>query len=135
MLSRADPSRATEAYAASPTEAKMRTALLGLLMTTAIVSACGSGSDPAAVARVGATPGPTTAAAVDDRAGSGYEEERAAREIDALVAAGRIGEAHTQARLFVQSHPDGPFTAHVTALMGVHPHREGPQRPVQGVKP
>ena len=97
----------------------MRTALLRLVVTTAILCGCGSGSasDPTVV-------------------GASSAEERAAREIDALVAAGRIGEAHTQARLFVQSHPDSRFTPHVTALMGVHPHREGPQRgPIEGVKP
>jgi hypothetical protein len=106
----------------------MRTALFRLIVTTAIVSGCGPGaaSDPTAGSKAGAIPGATANA----------EEERAAREIDALVAAGRIGEAHTQARLFVQSHPDSPFTAHVTTLMGVHPHREGPQRgPVEEVKP
>jgi hypothetical protein len=94
-----------------------------MIVTTAIVSGCGSGSgtDPTAGSSARAT---------------SSQEERSAREIDALVAAGRIGEAHTKARLFVQSHPDGPFTAHVTALMGVHPHREGPQpRAVEEVKP
>jgi hypothetical protein len=114
----------------------MRSALLGLVVTTAIVCGCGSGSgsDTAGDSKAGATRGATPAA--DDRLRSASEEERLAREIDALVAAGRIGEAHTQARLFVQSHPDGPFTAHVVALMGVHPHREGPQRgPVEAVKP
>ena len=53
-------------------------------------------------------------------------EEQAAREIDVLVAGGQIGEAHTLARRFVQAHPNGPYTAHVTSLMGVHPHAEGP---------
>ena len=112
----------------------MRTALFGLIVTTAIVSGCDSGSDPTAHPTARATAGVTTA--LNDRAASSSEEERAARAIDALVAEGRIGEAHTQARLFVQSHPDGPFTAHITALMGVHPHREGPpRRPVEAVKP
>lgn len=92
----------------------MRTLLLRVIVTAAIVSSCGSGSgsDPTAS---------SSARAIAS------QDERAAREIDALVAAGRIGEAHTKARLFVQSHPDSPFTAHVTALMGVHPHREGPR--------
>jgi hypothetical protein len=90
----------------------VQTLLLRLIVTAAIVSGCGFGSDP-------------TAAGSSPRATS-PQEELSAREIDALVAAGRIGEAHTKARLFVQSHPDSPFTPHVTALMGVHPHREGP---------
>lgn len=93
----------------------MRTLLLAMVVTTAIVSGCGSGS--------GSDP---TAAGSGARATSS-QEELSAREIDALVAAGRIGEAHTKARLFVQSHPDSPFTPHVSALMGVHPHREGPR--------
>jgi hypothetical protein len=120
----------------------MRTALFRLIVTTAIVTGCGPGSssDPTAGSKAGAIPGATANATAVAAAGgnvaSSSEEERATREIDALVAAGRIGEAHTRARLFVQSHPDSPFTAHVTALMGVHPHREGPQRgPVEGVKP
>lgn len=101
----------------------MRTALLGLIVTAAIVSGCASGSDSKANPQANATT-------------STSDEERAAREVDALVAEGRIGEAHTQARLFVQRYPDGPFTAHVVALMGVHPHREGPPlAPVEGVKP
>ncbi len=90
----------------------MRTLLLQVIVTAAIASGCGSGSDPTAG---------SNAPAVSS------QEESAAREIDALVAAGRIGEAHTKARLFVQSHPDSPFTPHVTALMGVHPHKEGPR--------
>jgi hypothetical protein len=99
----------------------MRSLLLGMIVTTAIVSGCASGSDPTAG---------SGARAVSS------QEELSAREIDALVAAGRIGEAHTKARLFVQSHPDSPFTPHVSALMGVHPHREGPPpRPVDEVKP
>jgi hypothetical protein len=120
----------------------MRTALLRLIVTTAIVSGCGSGSaaDPTAGSKGGAIPGATAkatgVAAAGGNGASSPEEELAARQIDALVAAGRIGEAHTQARLFVQSHPDSRFTPHVTALMGVHPHREGPQRgPIEGVKP
>jgi hypothetical protein len=52
-------------------------------------------------------------------------EERASRKIDALVQLDRIGEAHTEAMLFVQRHPSGPFSAHVMNLMGVHPRPPG----------
>jgi hypothetical protein len=52
-------------------------------------------------------------------------EERAARKIDALVAVDRIGEAHTEAMIFVQHHPSGPFSQHVMNLMGVHPRPPG----------
>lgn len=102
----------------------MRTLLLRMIVTAAIASGCGSGSGSDGAAGSGA------------RASTSQDEERTAHEIDALVAAGRIGEAHTKARLFVQSHPDSPFTPHVTALMGVHPHRSGPAlRPAEEVKP
>jgi len=57
--------------------------------------------------------------------GSAATEERDARAIDALVALDHIGEAHTEAMLFVQHHPSGPFTAHVANLMGVHPRPPG----------
>ena len=57
---------------------------------------------------------------------STLSEERAFREIRALVDLNQMGEAHTLARSFVQAHPDGPFTMRVTNLMGVRPHREGP---------
>jgi hypothetical protein len=52
-------------------------------------------------------------------------EERAACIIDALVALDRIGEAHSDAMLFVQHHPTGPFSARVMNLMGVHPRPPG----------
>lgn len=57
--------------------------------------------------------------------GSRAAEEREARAIDALVALDDIGEAHTEAMLFVQHHPNGPFTAHIANLMGVHPRPPG----------
>jgi hypothetical protein len=57
--------------------------------------------------------------------GSANAEEREARAIDALVALDDIGEAHTEAMLFVQHHPTGPFTTHVANLMGVHPRPPG----------
>jgi hypothetical protein len=60
---------------------------------------------------------------------SPLSEERAFREIRALVDLNQIGEAHTVARAFVQAHPDGPFTERVTNLMGVRSHREGPVTP------
>ena len=57
--------------------------------------------------------------------GSDDAEEREARAIDALVALDDIGEAHTEAMLFVQHHPNGPFTTHIANLMGVHPRPPG----------
>jgi hypothetical protein len=55
----------------------------------------------------------------------GGAEERDARRIDALVQLDRIGQAHTDAMLFVQRHPSGPFSGHVINLMGVHPRPPG----------
>jgi hypothetical protein len=52
-------------------------------------------------------------------------EEREARKIDALVALDRIGPAHTDAMLFVQRYPSGPYSQHVMNLMGVHPRPPG----------
>ena len=52
-------------------------------------------------------------------------DERESRRIDALVAAGRIGDAHYRALLFVQHYPDSPFASHVAALMGVRPRPAG----------
>jgi hypothetical protein len=56
---------------------------------------------------------------------SAWADERAVRRIDALVALDRIGEAHSDALLFVQHHPSGPFFEHVANLMGVHPRPPG----------
>jgi hypothetical protein len=56
--------------------------------------------------------------------GSGAEE-REARRIDALVALDRIGPAHTDAMLFVQRYPSGPYSQHIMNLMGVHPRPPG----------
>ncbi len=52
-------------------------------------------------------------------------EEREARKIDALVALDRIGPAHTDAMLFVQRYPSGPYSQHIMNLMGVHPRPPG----------
>jgi hypothetical protein len=52
-------------------------------------------------------------------------EERDANAIDDLVALGRIGEAHGAAMRFVQRYPAGPFTSHVSNLMGVHARPRG----------
>jgi hypothetical protein len=52
-------------------------------------------------------------------------EEREATVIDALVALDRIGPAHTDAMLFVQRYPSGPYSQHIMNLMGVHPRPRG----------
>jgi len=52
---------------------------------------------------------------------SPFAEERRALAIQALVGLGRIGEARSRAYQFVDRYPNGPFTAQVQALTGVHP--------------
>jgi hypothetical protein len=73
---------------------------------------------------------PTTALELaregDRRYGSStWADEREVRRIDALVALDRIGEAHSDALLFVQHHRSGPLFEHVANLMGVHPRPPG----------
>lgn len=52
---------------------------------------------------------------------SPFVEERRALAIRALVDLNRIGEARSRAYKFLESYPNGPFTAQVQALTGVHP--------------
>jgi hypothetical protein len=54
-----------------------------------------------------------------------FADERDSREVDALLALGRIQDAHWRAQLFVQHHPDSPYALHVMNLMGVHPRPPG----------
>jgi hypothetical protein len=73
---------------------------------------------------------PTTVVALARQARKLYPdgpgaEEREARTIDALVALDRIGPAHTDAMLFVQQYPSGPYSQHIMNLMGVHPRPPG----------
>jgi hypothetical protein len=52
---------------------------------------------------------------------SRFTEERRALAIQALVDLHRIGEARSRAYQFLDRYPNGPFTAHIQALTGVHP--------------
>lgn len=83
---------------------------------------------PSSPAPSGRLPPPARAAGAPGRrtsAESATAEEREARRIDALVALDRIGEAHTEAMIFVQRHPSGPYSQHIMNLMGVHPRPPG----------
>jgi outer membrane protein assembly factor BamD (BamD/ComL family) len=53
-------------------------------------------------------------------------EERRALAIDALINLQRIGAARSKASSFLERYPDGPHTAHVQAMTGVHPTPAGP---------
>jgi hypothetical protein len=69
---------------------------------------------------------PSTALADADTAeardgASPFAEERRALAIQALVDLNRIGEARSRAYQFFDRYPNGPFTAHIQALTGVHP--------------
>jgi len=73
-----------------------------------------------------AKPSPAAALADADQAEarfgeSPFAEERRALAIQALVGLDRIGEARSRAYQFLDRYPNGPFTAQVQALTGVHP--------------
>jgi outer membrane protein assembly factor BamD (BamD/ComL family) len=53
-------------------------------------------------------------------------EERRALAIDALINLQRIGAARSKASDFLERYPNGPHTAHVQAMTGVHPAPSGP---------
>jgi hypothetical protein len=57
-------------------------------------------------------------------------EERRALAIQALIDLGHIGEARSRAYRFLERYPNGPYSAHVAAMTGVHVTPTGPgQRP------
>jgi len=73
-----------------------------------------------------AKPSPAAALADADQAEalfgeSPFAEERRALAIQALVDLGRIGDARSRAYQFLGRYPNGPFTARVQSLTGVHP--------------
>src|SRR5512137_710372 len=47
-------------------------------------------------------------------------EERRALAIDALINLQRIGAARSKATTFLERYPNGPYTAHIEAMTGVH---------------
>jgi hypothetical protein len=53
-------------------------------------------------------------------------EERRALAIQALINLDRIGAARSRAYQFLARYPDGPYSAHVAAMTGVHPTPTGP---------
>lgn len=60
---------------------------------------------------------------------SPFAEERRALAIQALVGLDRIGEARSRAYQFLERYPNGPFTAQVQSMTGVHPSpRMGPAK-------
>jgi hypothetical protein len=53
-------------------------------------------------------------------------EERGALAITALINLNRIGAARSLAYQFLQRYPNGPYSAHVAAMTGVHVTPTGP---------
>ena len=51
---------------------------------------------------------------------STFAEERRALVIQSLINLQRIGLARSRAYEFLQRYPNGPFSAHVAAMTGVH---------------
>ena len=56
-------------------------------------------------------------------------EERRAAAIQALIDLDRIGAARSRAYPFLERYPDGPYSAHVAAMTGVHLTPAGPTAP------
>jgi len=97
--------------------------------TASMPSPASSQADEAALMerlRQEAKPSPAAALADADQAEarfgeSPFAEERRALAIQALVDLGRIGDARSRAYQFLGRYPNGPFTARVQTLTGVHP--------------
>jgi hypothetical protein len=78
-------------------------------------------------------PNPASALARADEgerrfADSPSAEERRALAIQALINLDRIGTARSRAYQFLSRYPDGPYSAHVAAMTGVHPTPTGPSQ-------
>ncbi|MBN2574917.1 MAG: hypothetical protein JXP73_10170 [Deltaproteobacteria bacterium] len=57
-----------------------------------------------------------------------FAEERRALAIRALIDLQRIGAARSRAYGFLERYPDGPFSANIAAMTGVH---APPKKPVR----
>ncbi len=68
-----------------------------------------------------AAPATPAAAAPKAKAAAASEEQRAARRIDALVAAGDIGRARDLAEGFLRRYPYSGDRLHIETLTGVRP--------------
>jgi hypothetical protein len=76
-------------------------------------------------------PNPASALALADEgerrfADSPRAEERRALVIQALINLNRIGAARSRAYQFLAHYPNGPYSAHVAAMTGVHLTPAGP---------
>ena len=92
--------------------------------------------EPALMTKLRAEVKPAPAAALalaeegEQRFGdSQIAEERRALAIQALINLQRIGDARSRAYQFMERYPDGPFSANVAAMTGVHVTPRGPAEP------
>jgi len=118
------------------------------LLVVLIAAGCASGGkppaakagvdEPALMAKLRADVKPAPASALllaeegEKRFGdSAAAEERRALAISALINLGRIGEARGRAYPFMERYPNGPYSANVAAMTGVHvtPRGPAPSRP------
>jgi hypothetical protein len=98
----------------------------------------GPADEPALMAKVRSEIAAAPAAALaetedaEQRFGnSALAEERRALTIQALINLGQIGAARSRAYQFLERYPNGPYSAHVEAMTGVHltPTGPGDQKP------
>jgi len=57
---------------------------------------------------------------------SAFAEERRALAIQALINLGEIGAARSRAYKFMERYPNGPYSAHIASMTGVHVTPLGP---------
>jgi len=81
--------------------------------------------------RAGSKSDPAAALALADEGerrfgDSSFAEERRALAIEALINSQHIGGARSRAYQFLERYPDGPYSAHVAAMTGVHVTPAGP---------
>jgi hypothetical protein len=123
-----------------------RAAALGWLLCLLVAGGCASSGklataqispaemdEPALMEklRLGAKSDPAAALALTEdgerRFGdSACAEERQAVAIQALIDLNRIGAARSNAYRFLERYPNGPYSAHVAAMTGVHLTPKGP---------
>jgi hypothetical protein len=126
-----------------------RSAAFGWLFSIVAAAGCASGEktataqikpvaadEPALMdkVRIGAQSDPTTAFALTEEGehrfgDSAFAEERRAAAVQALIDLNRIGAARSRAYQFLERYPNGPYSAHIAAMTGVHLTPKGPAGP------
>jgi len=123
-----------------------RATALGWLLSLLVVVGCANAGKPATAQvkpaeldepalmeklRIVAKSDPAAALALTEEGqrrfgDSARAEERRAAAIQALIDLNRIGAARSRAYQFLERYPDGPYSAHVAAMTGVHLTPTGP---------